>query len=143
MKTVKLYTDGANSMKQRVGGWAFILYHPKSGKKIQKYGYEFETTNNRMELTAALKGLRLLKDRCKVDLYTDSQYVSRGITEWMENWKINGWKRVNADLWKEMYDLCQKHIVVTHWVKGHNGHEENEICDKLAVAAYTNLKKST
>ncbi len=145
---VKLFTDGACSGTPGPGGWAFILKHPASGRVREASGAELETTNNRMELAAAIEGLASLKRRCKVELVTDSQYVAKGIKEWLPNWKRQGWQRkeggrlkpvMNADLWKRLDSLLAKHDVrVTH-VLGHRGHPENEACDRMAVEAYKEL----
>jgi ribonuclease HI len=145
---VKLFTDGACSGNPGPGGWAFILQHPATGKVREASGAELETTNNRMELAAAIEGLTSLKRRCTVELVTDSQYVAKGIKEWLPNWKRQGWQRkeggrlkpvMNADLWKRLDTLLAKHEVrVTH-VLGHRGHPENEACDRLAVEAYKEL----
>jgi ribonuclease HI len=145
---VRLFTDGACSGNPGPGGWAYILQHPASGNARDGSGAELETTNNRMELTGVIEGLSTLKRRCRVELVTDSQYVARGIREWLPNWKRQDWKRkergqlkpvMNADLWKQLDELLSLHDVhVTH-VLGHRGHPENEACDRLAVAAYKAL----
>lgn len=137
-KTVQIYTDGGCEPNPGVGGWAAILVHGKREKELS--GGEQDTTNNRMEMTAAIKGLEALKAACKVELYTDSQYVKKGITEWMPKWKRQGWKRgkdpvKNVDLWKELDALAQKHDIRWSWVKGHAGHHYNERCDELASEA--------
>jgi ribonuclease HI len=145
---VELYTDGACSGNPGPGGWAFILRHLSSGKEMEESGAERETTNNKMELSAVIYGLEKLKKRCHVDLYTDSQYVGKGLSEWMPKWKANGWRRkegktfkpvANEDLWKKLDALIAKHSVKFHHVRGHSGHPENERCDELAVAAYQQL----
>jgi ribonuclease HI len=145
---VKLFTDGACSGNPGPGGWAYILQHPKTGNTRDGSGAELETTNNRMELAGVIEGLSSLKRPCRVELVTDSQYVARGIREWLPNWKRQGWQRkeggrlkpvMNADLWKKLDDLLGKHQVhVTH-VLGHRGHSENEACDRMAVEAYKTL----
>jgi ribonuclease HI len=145
---VRLFTDGACSGNPGPGGWAFILQHPASGTTREASGAELETTNNRMELAGVIEGLASLKRSCKVELVTDSQYVARGIREWLPNWKRQGWQRkegrgfkpvMNADLWKRLDGLLARHDVrVTH-VLGHRGHPENEACDRLAVEAYKEL----
>jgi ribonuclease HI len=109
-----------------------------NGREKSLYGGEKNTTNNRMELTAAIEALKAVKERCIIDLTTDSQYVRQGITEWIVNWKARGWKTAskqpvkNVDLWQELDNLIQQHDVRWHWVKGHSGHRENEIADQLA-----------
>ncbi len=139
---VELYTDGACSGNPGIGGWAFILRHLRSGKEIERYAYEHDTTNNRMELMAVIRGLETLKRPCRVDLYTDSEYVGKGIRDWMPAWKARGWKRAgnkpvkNVDLWKRLDRQLDRHRVHYHAVRGHSGHPENERCDELAVQAY-------
>lgn len=145
---VRLFTDGACSGNPGPGGWAYILQHPASGKTHEASGAEPETTNNRMELAGVIEGLLSLKRRCHVELVTDSQYVAKGIGEWLPGWKRQGWQRkekgrlkpiMNADLWKQLDDLLSRHDVrVTH-VLGHQGHPENEACDRMAVQAYKAL----
>ena len=146
MKTVEIFTDGACSGNPGPGGWGAILRY--GGKEKELSGGETETTNNRMELTAAIMALRALKEPCKVILTTDSKYLSDGIgLGWAGNWKKNGWRKadkkpaLNVDLWEEILELFKKHDVTINWVKGHNGHSENERCDALAVAFYKNLSK--
>jgi len=142
---VQLFTDGACSGNPGPGGWAFILRHPRSGKTLERFGAQRETTNNRMELTAAIRGLEALKRPATVELVTDSAYVGKGLSEWLPKWKANGWRRrerdrwaeiKNEDLWRRLDQLLQKHIVRVTQVRGHAGHPENERCDALAVAAY-------
>lgn len=144
-KAVRLFTDGGCSGNPGPGGWAFILKHPKSGKEMERSGAERQTTNNRMELMAVIAGLETLKRPCAVELYTDSVYVGKGISEWMPRWKANGWQRregkqlkpvKNDDLWKRLDQQLKRHRVKYHRVAGHSGHPENERCDELAVAAY-------
>ena len=136
MKKVELFTDGACKGNPGPGGWGALLRFGNAEKQL--YGGERNTTNNRMELLAAIKGLSALKEACAVDLTTDSQYVRKGITEWMDNWKRNGWKTAakkpvkNADLWQLLDQQNVKHTIKWHWVKGHSGHRENEIADQLA-----------
>lgn len=146
MKEVTIFTDGACSGNPGPGGWGAILRY--GGKEKELSGGETETTNNRMELTAAIMALRALKEPCKVILTTDSKYLSDGIgLGWAESWKKNGWRKadkkpaLNVDLWEEILELFKKHDVTINWVKGHNGHSENERCDALAVAFYKNLSK--
>ena len=145
---VRLFTDGACSGNPGPGGWAYILEHPASGQTIDASGAEPATTNNRMELAGVIEGLLTLKKPCQVELITDSQYVAKGISEWMPRWKSQGWRRKeggqlkpvkNEDLWRRLDELASRHKVrVTH-VLGHNGHAENEACDRMAVAAYKAL----
>lgn len=139
MKTVYIYTDGACSGNPGPGGWGTILRYKETEKRLS--GGERDTTNNRMELTAVIMGLKALKEKCKVILTTDSKYVADGITKgWAKSWKANGWKKkdkkpaLNPELWDELLTLIDKHEVEINWVKGHDGHPENEICDKMAVA---------
>lgn len=142
---VQLFSDGACSGNPGPGGWAFILRHPKSGKEVEGSGGERETTNNRMELTAVIRGLELLKRPTTVEVVTDSAYVGKGMSEWLPKWKANGWRRKekgrlveikNEDLWRRLDELLQVHRVRFVHVRGHSGHPENERCDTLAVAAY-------
>ena len=138
---VHLFTDGACSGNPGPGGWAFILRHPASQKEIERSGGEKATTNNRMELMAVICGFEALTRPSEVDLYSDSQYVLKGLNEWMAGWKARGWKTAakkpvkNQDLWMRLDALLEGHTVRFHWVRGHNDHAENERCDKLAVAA--------
>ncbi|KPV40396.1 ribonuclease H [Thiohalorhabdus denitrificans] len=137
--TVELFTDGACRGNPGPGGWGALLRH--KGRERELYGYDPDTTNNRMELTAAIRGLEALKRPCRVDLTTDSQYLRKGVTEWMANWKKRGWKTAskkpvqNRDLWEELDALLQKHDVTFHWIRGHSGHAENERADGLANRA--------
>lgn len=137
---VELYTDGACSGNPGPGGWAYILRHAASGAEREASGGEAQTTNNRMELMAVIEGLTALKRRSSVDLYSDSQYVLKGLKEWMESWKRRGWKTAdkkpvkNQDLWEQLDELKGGHEIRFHWIKGHNEHPENERCDELAVA---------
>ena len=142
---VQLFTDGACSGNPGPGGWAFILRHPASGKEIESSGGERETTNNRMEMTAVIRGLEALKRASRVEIVSDSIYVGKGFSEWMPKWKLNGWRRreggqlkpiKNEELWRRMDELLAKHQVRFTHVRGHQGHPENERCDALAVAAY-------
>lgn len=131
-----MFTDGACKGNPGPGGWGVLLRAGKNEKQL--FGGERDTTNNRMELMAAIEGLKALKRPCQVELTTDSQYVRKGITEWMTNWKARGWKTAakkpvkNADLWQALDNEVAKHQVNWHWVKGHSGHAENEIADALA-----------
>ncbi len=135
MSIVEIYTDGACSGNPGPGGWGAVLRYGGHEKELS--GGEAETTNNRMELMAAIKALEALKRKSTVDLYTDSTYVKQGITEWIHGWKAKNWpQRIkNKDLWQELDSLNQKHDVRWHWVKGHAGHPENERADSLAVSA--------
>lgn len=134
---VKIYTDGACSGNPGPGGWGVYLSYKNHERKV--YGSNINTTNNRMELTATIEALRLLKYSCKVELYTDSQYVQMGITKWIKKWIQNNWETsnkqlvCNVDLWQSLYTLIQKHQVSWHWVRGHSGNIGNEIADKLAT----------
>lgn len=145
---VLLFSDGACSGNPGPGGWAFILRHPASGKEMVQSGAEPETTNNRMELTAVIRGLEALRRRSRVTVITDSQYVGKGLSEWLPRWRANGWMRKvkgklvpvkNDDLWRRLADLLDKHEVQFRHVYGHTGHAENERCDQLAVEAYRKL----
>lgn len=143
---VEIYTDGACSGNPGPGGWGVLLRF--KGVEKELCGGEEETTNNRMELAAAINGLRALTRPVKVSLYTDSTYVKDGITKWIHNWKKNGWKTAakkpvkNADLWQQLEDALAKHDVDWHWVKGHDGHEENERADALAREGVEKIKNS-
>lgn len=136
---VHLFTDGACSGNPGPGGWAYILRHPASGKVREASGGDPATTNNRMEITAVVEGLRALSRPSVVELYSDSQYVLNGLKEWIAGWKKRGWKTSgkqpvkNKDLWVTLDDLAARHDVRFHWVRGHAGHPENERCDELAV----------
>jgi ribonuclease HI len=133
---VEIFTDGACRGNPGPGGWGVLLRYGTNEKRL--WGGESMTTNNRMELTAAIQGLAALKRPSLVTLTTDSQYVRKGITEWLANWKQRGWRTAsrqpvkNADLWQALDGLVQGHDVEWHWVKGHSGHRENEIADGLA-----------
>ena len=136
MKEVEIFTDGACRGNPGPGGWGVLLRYGKVERHL--YGGEAETTNNRMELQAAIEGLKALKERCAVTLTTDSVYVRSGITEWLANWKQRNWKTAarkpvkNVDLWRLLDQQNERHDVQWHWVKGHSGHRENEIADQLA-----------
>ena len=146
MKQVTIYTDGACSGNPGAGGWGTILDY--QGKRKELFGAEAQTTNNRMELTAVIEGLRALKETCEVLIVTDSQYVANAVNlGWAKSWKKNGWRKadrkpaLNVDLWEELLGLLEKHRVQFQWIKGHDGHPENERCDQLAVGAWTALKE--
>ncbi|MFZ1680818.1 MAG: ribonuclease HI [Rhizobiaceae bacterium] len=136
MKHVEIFTDGACSGNPGPGGWGVILRHGTHEKELS--GGEAATTNNRMELMAAIAGLNALTRHCRVDLYTDSAYVRDGIGQWIHGWKKNGWRTAdrkavkNAELWQELDAARQRHDVTWHWVKGHAGHPGNERADELA-----------
>jgi ribonuclease HI len=138
---VHLFTDGACSGNPGPGGWAFILRHPASGAEKESSGGEPTTTNNRMELMAVIAGLTSLTRPSEVDLYSDSQYVLKGLREWLSAWKARGWRTAdkkpvkNQDLWEQLDTLRAGHTIRFHWIKGHNEHPENERCDQLAVEA--------
>ena len=139
MKEVIIYTDGACSGNPGAGGWGTILVY--KGKEKEMSGGSAETTNNRMELTAVIEGLKALKEPCSVTVVTDSQYVANGITlGWAKGWKENNWRKkdkkpaLNPELWDELLTLIDKHEVTIEWVRGHDGHPENERCDRMAVA---------
>ena len=136
MKEVTLYTDGACKQNPGPGGWGCVLIFDDQEKHI--FGGEPETTNNRMELSAAIEGLKALKSTCKVQLYTDSQYVRQGITNWIHNWKKRNWRKadgkpvMNEDLWRDLDAIQATHEVQWHWVKGHSGDKYNDLADELA-----------
>ena len=141
MKQIEIYTDGACSGNPGPGGGGAVLVY--NGKEKELSGSEKETTNNRMELTAVIMALNALNQPCEVKLTTDSKYVCDAINKgWVYSWRKNGWKKsdkkpaLNVDLWKELLSLLEKHEVEFIWVKGHNGHKYNEICDALAVKEY-------
>jgi ribonuclease HI len=145
--TIEIFTDGACKGNPGPGGWGALLKYNGQEKKI--YGGEALTTNNRMELTAAIKALEALKRPCEVALYTDSQYLRQGMTTWLAGWKKNGWLTAkkesvkNADLWQQLDKLATKHRINWHWVRGHNGHYENEIADALANQGILDHLKSS
>ena len=136
MSQVTLYTDGACKGNPGPGGWGVVLFYGDHEKYL--WGGEPNTTNNRMELKAAIEGLAALKRQCDVDLYTDSQYVRNGINQWMANWKRNGWRTSarkpvkNVELWQRLDELVQSHRIQWHWVRGHSGNDGNEQADALA-----------
>jgi len=138
-KTVEIFSDGACSGNPGPGGYGTILRYGENQRELS--GYEPETTNNRMELMGAIASLEALKRPCRVLLVTDSQYLFRGMTQWIEGWRAKGWKNsrkeevLNRDLWERLYELSLKHRVEWVWVRGHAGHRENERCDELARQA--------
>ncbi len=131
-----MYTDGACSRNPGPGGWGAVLIYGDNIKKIS--GYSGETTNNIMELTAFIEGAKILKEKCRVDVFTDSKYLVESATKWLDNWENNGWKTSgrkevkNIGLWKEISDIIRMHQISFHWVKGHDGNVYNEECDRLA-----------
>jgi len=144
LKVVEIYTDGACRGNPGPGGWGVLLRY--GGVEKELYGGVPDTTNNRMELQAAIEGLRALSRPCRVELTTDSEYVRQGITTWLANWKLRGWKTSarqpvkNADLWRELDAESRRHEVHWHWVKGHSGHPENERADQLANRGIDELR---
>ena len=145
MADVEIFTDGACRGNPGPGGWGALLRYGRHEKEL--FGGEAHTTNNRMELMAAIQALESLTRRCKVELTTDSVYVRDGITEWLPNWKKRGWKTAakkpvkNADLWQRLDSAAQAHDITWHWVKGHSGHPENERADQLANLGIDQLSK--
>ncbi len=145
LKYIEIFTDGACKGNPGPGGWGVVLRYGNREKELS--GGEAMTTNNRMELTAAIMGLSALKEPCAVKLVTDSKYVAEAIDKgWARSWQKNGWKKadkkpaLNSDLWQRLLELLDVHTVNIEWVKGHAGHPENERCDKLAVAYYKALQ---
>ncbi len=142
-KHVQLYTDGACSGNPGPGGWACLLIYKEKQKELS--GGQKRTTNNQMELTAVIQGLSLLKEKCIVDLYTDSKYVLEGATLWLNGWIQKGWKKadkkpvLNMEYWQQLYPLLQSHEITWHWVKGHAGHPQNERVDQLACIQRDNF----
>ncbi|MBA3537014.1 MAG: ribonuclease HI [Tatlockia sp.] len=140
---IAIFTDGACKGNPGPGGWGALLRYNDHEKKL--YGSAPHTTNNRMELTAAIEALQALKRPAEVDLYTDSQYLRLGMTEWMVQWKKKGWRNSkkeevkNADLWKMLDELAKIHQITWHWIKGHSGHPENDLADALANQAIEEL----
>jgi ribonuclease HI len=147
LNAVEIHTDGACLGNPGPGGWGALLRY--KGRERELSGGEPDTTNNRMELMAAIQALETLTEGCGVDLYTDSQYVRQGITEWMPGWVRRGWKTAggdpvkNRDLWERLQAATQRHRVEWHWVKGHNGHPENERVDVLARDAANAIKAAS
>jgi ribonuclease HI len=139
LKQLEIFTDGACKGNPGPGGWGAVIRHGKHEKEIS--GGDPDTTNNRMELSAAIQALKILIEPCHVKLHTDSKYVLDGITKWIHGWQRNGWKNAskqpvrNADLWRDLIDAVARHQVEWIWVKGHNGHPENERADRLASDA--------
>lgn len=144
VEPVRIYTDGACKGNPGPGGWGALLKIGASEKEL--FGGEPQTTNNRMELTAVIRALETLKPPCKVAVYTDSQYVQKGISEWLHDWKRRGWRTAdkkpvkNVDLWRELDRLAGMHRVAWHWVRGHAGHPENERADALANRGVESLR---
>jgi len=145
MKAVEIFTDGACRGNPGPGGWGVLLRYNDTEKHL--YGGESHTTNNRMELLAAIRGLEAVSETCQIDLTSDSQYVRKGITEWLTGWKAKGWKTAakkpvkNKDLWQLLDEQAQRHQINWHWVKGHSGHRENEIADDLANKGIDELQE--
>lgn len=144
MKHVVIFTDGACRGNPGPGGWGAVLRYGKHEKILS--GAEDHTTNNRMELSAAIEALAALKQTCKIDLYTDSLYLKKGIEEWIHTWKARKWRKAdkklvkNADLWQALDAEVSRHQVAWHWVKGHSGHPDNELADEIANQAIDQLK---
>ncbi|MBB3033438.1 ribonuclease HI [Alteriqipengyuania lutimaris] len=144
MSDVQIFTDGACKGNPGPGGWGALLRRGATEKELS--GAEADTTNNRMEMTAAIEALSALKRPCAVDLYTDSKYLIDGITKWLPGWQKRGWKTAskapvkNEDLWRRLADLNAHHRITWHWVKGHSGHAENERVDRLASDAAESLR---
>lgn len=141
---VEIYTDGACSGNPGRGGWGALLRYGHTEKQL--YGGEQNTTNNRMEMTAAIEALSVLKRPCKVKLWTDSQYLRKGVTEWLANWIKQNWRTAakkpvkNQDLWEKLVLVMNSHEIEWHWVKGHSGHPENELADELANRGMEQIK---
>ena len=142
---VEIYTDGACKGNPGPGGWGALL---RSGRRERElYGGEPDTTNNRMELTAVIRALEALKRPCRVEVFTDSEYVKKGITEWLQAWKRRGWKTAdrkpvkNEALWRRLDELASRHRIRWHWVRGHSGHADNERADALANRGVASLKE--
>ena len=144
MDTVEIFTDGACRGNPGPGGWGALLRY--NGHEKELYGAEANTTNNRMELMAAIRALESLKRGCRVNLTTDSEYLRKGITEWLDQWKQRGWRTAakkpvkNVDLWQRLEQAIEEHEIQWHWVKGHSGHDENERADQLANRGIDELK---
>ena len=147
MKKILIFTDGACRGNPGPGGWGALLRYDQHEKKL--YGAESHTTNNRMELTAAIKALESIQEFCHIELTTDSEYLRKGITEWIHKWKKNQWKTTNKglvknrDLWQTLDALVQQHKITWHWIKGHSNHPENDLADALANQAIDDLLNSS
>ena len=145
MKHIDIFTDGACSGNPGPGGWGAVLRYGKTEKELS--GGAKQTTNNQMEMTAVIEALKVLKEPCDITLTTDSQYVVKGMTEWLKDWIARGWKTsakkpvANQELWQELSSLTEKHHIRWQWVKGHAGHPENERCDALARGFIEQLSK--
>ncbi len=145
MKKVTIHTDGGCEGNPGPGGWAAVLRYGEKRREIS--GGEPATTNNRMELRAAIEALRVLTERCTVELHTDSEYVRNGITKWVHGWRKRGWMRTpteavkNAELWRELDEQARRHEIAWRWVRGHTGNEGNERCDVLAGAEIAKIKR--
>jgi len=140
-KAVTLYSDGSSLGNPGAGGWGTILEY--KGKERELSGGEADTTNNRMELMAVIRGLQELKEPCSVEIVTDSSYVANAINSWLKGWVAKDFKKVkNIDLWKEYLEAAKEHEIKATWVRGHSGHPQNERCDKLAVDAAKKIKEN-
>jgi len=140
-KKIEIFTDGSCLGNPGAGGWCAILRY-KNNEKILKGG-EKDTTNNRMELLAVINSLKALKEPCEIELYSDSTYVLKGLNEWLHNWIKKNFKNVkNVDLWKEYIKVSKPHKIHINWVKGHSGHKENELCDKIAREEAERIKNN-
>jgi ribonuclease HI len=145
MKKITIHTDGGCDGNPGPGGWAAVLQYEQHRRELA--GGEPATTNNRMELQAAISALAALKEPCQVNLFTDSEYLRHGITRWVARWKANGWRTVdrkpvkNEDLWRRLHELASLHQIQWHWLKGHAGHPLNERCDQLAAAEIAKIRK--
>jgi ribonuclease HI len=143
-RTVIIYTDGACSGNPGIGGWGALMIWGNHSRKI--YGGSADTTNNKMELTAVIEALSTLKRSCQINLYTDSQYVKNGITDWIRKWEKNGWKNskkenvANRELWQKLSDLVKQHRIEWFWVRGHSDNEMNSIADELAKAGIRDIR---
>jgi ribonuclease HI len=141
MKSIILFSDGSSLGNPGFGGYCAILRYKNSEKIIS--GSEADTTNNRMELKAVIEGLKALKEPCEIEIVSDSSYVTKGISEWLEGWVLKDFNKIkNPDLWKEYISAAKNHKVKTTWVRGHNGHTENEKCDKIAKEEAEKLRKN-
>lgn len=147
MREIEIYTDGACCPNPGTGGWGYVVFEDKR-EPVEVFGGELKTTNNQMELTAAVMALKALETRTQVTLYTDSQYVRKGITNWIKGWKRNGWKTAsgkpvkNQDLWQLLDEASSKHVITWKWVKGHNGNAGNELADQLASKGRESVLKA-